>query len=65
MRAELLTTGKRGTGFDDVAIVPGAIVFDFPGRTNSVYPDKYLGRASLCAARPGRFLQGGAVLAAT
>lgn len=58
VRAELLTTGKRGTGFDDVAIVPGAIVFDFLGRTNSVYPDKHLGRASLRAARPGRFFQG-------
>src|SRR5262249_7149847 len=32
--------------------------FDFRGRTNSVYPDKDLGRAALRAARPGRFFQG-------
>src|SRR5262245_2366976 len=56
--SELLATGKRGTRLDDVAIVPGAIVFDFRGRTNSVYPDKDLGRAALRAARPGRFFQG-------
>jgi len=58
VRAELLATGKRGTRFDDVATVPGAIVYDFRGRTNSVYPDKALGRAALRAARPGRFFQG-------
>jgi L-aminopeptidase/D-esterase-like protein len=58
VRAELLATGKRGTRLADVAIVPGAIVFDFLGRTNSVYPDKDLGRAALRAARPGQFFQG-------
>ena len=52
VKAELLATGKCGTRFDDVATVPGAIVYDFRGRTNSVYPDKALGRAAL--PRPGR-----------
>jgi Peptidase family S58 len=33
VNAELLATGKRGTRFNDVATVPGAIVYDFRGQT--------------------------------
>jgi L-aminopeptidase/D-esterase-like protein len=58
VRAELLASGKNGTRFTNVATIPAAIVFDFVGRENSVYPDKALGRAALRSARSGRFLQG-------
>lgn len=54
VRAELLAS-KNLNPFEEVANVAGAIVYDFPGRTNSVYADKELGRAALKAARPNRF----------
>jgi len=54
VRAELLVT-KHKNPFEEVANVAGAIVYDFPGRTNTVYADKELGRAALRAARPNRF----------
>lgn len=54
VRAELLAM-KMKNPFEEVANVAGAIVYDFPGRTNVVYPDKELGRAALRAARPNRF----------
>ncbi len=57
VRAELLAS-KRLNPFEEVANVAGAIVYDFPGRMNVVYPDKELGRAALRAARPNRFLLG-------
>jgi L-aminopeptidase/D-esterase-like protein len=57
VRAELLATTQRFP-LQEVANVAGAIVYDFPGRTNSVYPDRELGRAALRSARPNRFLLG-------
>ncbi|MDQ3686750.1 MAG: P1 family peptidase [Acidobacteriota bacterium] len=54
VRAELLAT-KHKNPFEEVANVAGAIVYDFPGRTNTIYADKELGRAALRAARPNRF----------
>ncbi len=39
-------------------MVRGAIIYDFPRRDNSIYPDKALGRAALRAAREGTFLLG-------
>ncbi|MGH9941210.1 MAG: P1 family peptidase [Pyrinomonadaceae bacterium] len=54
VRAELLETTQKDP-FTEVANVAGAIVYDFPGRTNTVYADKELGRAALRAARPNRF----------
>ncbi len=54
VRAELLAT-KTKNPFEEVANVAGAIVYDFPGRANTVYADKELGRAALRAARPNRF----------
>jgi 6-aminohexanoate-oligomer endohydrolase len=49
--------GQRGyrTGWLDIPLVAGAIVFDWGRRDNAVYPDKELGRAALRAARPGVF----------
>src|SRR5262249_38955628 len=40
---------------EDIAYVPGAIVFDFNHRTQPIHPGKELGRAAFAAARPGRF----------
>jgi L-aminopeptidase/D-esterase-like protein len=51
--------GVRSGDFVDVAVVPGAIIYDFGGRRfNEIYPDKRLGQAALRAARPGVFPQG-------
>jgi len=47
--------GETPTNQKEVANVAGAIVYDFPGRTNTIYADKELGRAALRAARPNRF----------
>lgn len=47
--------GETPTNRKEVANVAGAIVYDFPGRTNIIYADKELGRAALRAARPNRF----------
>jgi 6-aminohexanoate-oligomer endohydrolase len=53
--AELLARGGYRTGWLDIPLVAGAIIFDWGRRDNAVYPDKALGRAALQAARPGRF----------
>jgi L-aminopeptidase/D-esterase-like protein len=46
----------RSGDFVDVAIVPGAIIYDFGGRRlNEIYPDKRLAQAALRAVRPGVF----------
>ncbi len=48
--------GVRSGDFTDVAIVPGAIIYDFGGRRlNAIYPDKRLAQAALRAVRPGVF----------
>jgi L-aminopeptidase/D-esterase-like protein len=48
--------GVRSGDFTDVAIVPGAIIYDFGGRRfNEIYPDKRLAQAALRATRPGVF----------
>jgi L-aminopeptidase/D-esterase-like protein len=52
--AELFARSGYSTAWGDIALVSGAIVFDFH-RDNSIYPDKELGRAALRAARPGVF----------
>ena len=42
--------------WENIAFVPGAIIFDLGGRRfNAVTPDYELGKAALRAARPGRF----------
>jgi L-aminopeptidase/D-esterase-like protein len=53
--AGILATRGYATGFDDIALVSGAIIYDFAGRANAIYPDIKLGRAALQAAREGMF----------
>jgi L-aminopeptidase/D-esterase-like protein len=53
--AELFARRGYRTGWLDIPLVAGSIVFDYGSRDNGVYPDKELGRAALRAARPGRF----------
>jgi L-aminopeptidase/D-esterase-like protein len=55
--AELLARKGYDTDWNNIAIVSGAVVFDFNRfRANrSVYPDKALGRAALAATRAGAF----------
>ena len=53
--AELFEQRGHDTGWGAIADVTGAIIFDFGGRTNAVYPDKELGRAAFRAAREGAF----------
>ena len=48
--------GIRSGDWGNVAIVPGAIIYDFGGRRlNQIYPDKRLAQAALHAMRPGVF----------
>ena len=53
--AELFARRGYATGWTDIPVVAGAIVFDWGRRDNGVYPDKELGRTALRAARPGVF----------
>ena len=46
----------RPASWEEIAFVPGAIIFDLGGRRlNAVTPDAKLGKAALRAARPGAF----------
>jgi len=67
--AELLSRKDYDTDWMNIAIVSGAVLFDFNRfRTNrAIYPDKQLGRAALNAATEGAFLLGprGAGVSAT
>ena len=53
--AELFAQRNYAKNFQDIALVSGAIVFDYGGRDNAIYPDKALGRAALKAMRAGVF----------
>jgi L-aminopeptidase/D-esterase-like protein len=53
--AELLAARDYRTGWLEIPLVAGAIIFDWGRRDNAVYPDKELGRAALRSARPGVF----------
>jgi L-aminopeptidase/D-esterase-like protein len=53
--AELFAQRGHSTEWTEIALVSGAIIFDYGPRENSVYPDKALGRAALRAARSGLF----------
>ena len=53
--AELLARRAYRTGWLEIPLVAGAIIFDSGPRDNAVYPDKELGRAALREARPGVF----------
>jgi L-aminopeptidase/D-esterase-like protein len=65
--AELFARRAFVTAWDELALVAGAIIYDFGVRQNAVYPDKALGQAALRNARAGRFPLGsrGAGVAAT
>lgn len=41
------------SGFDQLQLVSGAIIYDYSVRDNSVFPDAALGKAALSAARAG------------
>jgi L-aminopeptidase/D-esterase-like protein len=56
--AELFARRGYSTKWMDIALVQGAIIFDYGRRENAIYPDKELGRAATRALRPGRFPQG-------
>ncbi|HEX5133316.1 MAG TPA: P1 family peptidase [Candidatus Krumholzibacteria bacterium] len=58
--AGLLARKNYDTHWNNIAIVSGAVIFDFNRfRANqAVYPDKALGRAALESARPGEFALG-------
>lgn len=53
--AELFKMRGYSTNWMDIALVSGAIIFDFGPRSNAIYPDKELGRAAVRAMLPGRF----------
>ncbi|HKC91018.1 MAG TPA: P1 family peptidase [Candidatus Limnocylindria bacterium] len=56
--AEFFAKRRYSTKWTDIALVSGAILFDYGRRSNAIYPDKDLGRAAARALRPGRFLLG-------
>lgn len=51
---------ERGysTHWNDIAIVSGAIIYDYAYRNNSIYPDKALGRTAYKSAKPNVFYMG-------
>jgi L-aminopeptidase/D-esterase-like protein len=57
--AEILALRGYSKEFTQIALVSGAIIYDFHSRNNAIYPDKNLGRAALRAAvengQPARF----------
>jgi L-aminopeptidase/D-esterase-like protein len=53
--AELFKMRGYSTNWMDIALVSGAIIFDYGQRGNAIYPDKDLGRAAVRAMRPGWF----------
>jgi L-aminopeptidase/D-esterase-like protein len=56
--AELFAKRGYSTKWMDIALVSGAIIFDYGRRENAIYPDKELGRAAVRAMRPGAFPMG-------
>lgn len=57
--AELFAQHNYSTNFEQIALVSGAIIYDYSPRENAIYPDKRLGRAALKAATSGVFPIGG------
>ena len=53
--AGLLQSGHATAKWGEVAVVPAAVVFDYKGRNNTLYPDRELGLQALKAAVEGRF----------
>lgn len=57
--AEIFAQRGHTANWMEIALVSGAIIFDYGPRDNTIYPDKALGRAALKAARAGLFPLGG------
>jgi L-aminopeptidase/D-esterase-like protein len=55
VQAEILARRDYCVDWERIPTVPGAVIFDFRGRDNAIYPDKELGRAALRSARSGWF----------
>jgi hypothetical protein len=55
---EVRDEGLRSGDWTNLAIVSGAVLYDFGGRLNEIYPDKRLAQAALQAMRPGIFPPG-------
>ncbi|MBI1928523.1 P1 family peptidase [Candidatus Poribacteria bacterium] len=55
VRAELLAIRGYKVNWRNIPLVSGAIIWDWGGRGNAIYPDKDLGRAALKSARSGTF----------
>ena len=53
--AELFAQRNYSANWMDISLVRGAIIYDYPPRQNTIYPDKALGRAALKAAKPNHF----------
>jgi L-aminopeptidase/D-esterase-like protein len=53
--AEIFARREYATGWTEIPLVSGAIIFDYGPRDTAVYPDKELGRAALRSAREGVF----------
>ncbi|MHA2006390.1 MAG: P1 family peptidase [Promethearchaeota archaeon] len=51
--AELLKMNNYSAEWFEIPVVPGAIIFDYGPRNNSVYPDKELGRAAFRSIKEG------------
>jgi L-aminopeptidase/D-esterase-like protein len=49
----LLEERHHSVAFADIPAVPGAVVYDFTGRSNSIYPDAALGKLSFENAKRG------------
>jgi len=57
--AEIFALRGYTANWMEIALVSGAIIFDYGPRDNTIYPDKALGRAAFKAAQPGIFPLGG------
>lgn len=53
--SRMLAERDGAVGWGKIALVSGAIIYDFGGRANSIYPDKALGSAAYGAAQAGTF----------
>ena len=53
--AELFAQRGFDRAFRNIALVSGAIIYDFRPRDNAIYPDKDLGRAALRSAKENEF----------
>ena len=54
--AEMFAMRNYATGWTDIPVVSGGIIFDYNlRRPNAIYPDKALGRAGMRSAREGWF----------